>query len=240
MRIVFLGSSHGVPEQNRRTSCTLLEVGERRYMIDMGTQAIEQLITRGIAPDAVQAVFVTHMHGDHTNGLISFLDLGSWYFKTVDPALYLPGDPEAIMAAAYGWLAVNGTQKRPYRAFAVEEGLLYDDGFLRVTAYRTRHTAASFAYLVEAEGKRILFSGDLSHKPQEDFPYAAFPLDLAICEVAHFEATAYLSIFTGEHIPGRVCFNHYNSARRMAGLCEARAALEIPTLLATDGLEIVL
>ena len=46
MRIVFFGSSHGVPEPGRRCSSAMIEVGERRYFIDMGTQSIEQLITR--------------------------------------------------------------------------------------------------------------------------------------------------------------------------------------------------
>ena len=99
MRIIFFGSSHGVPEPNRRASSTLIEVGENRYFIDMGTQSIEQLITRRMPVESVKAIFLTHMHGDHSDGLISFLDLCSWYFKNADPAVYLPEPFEDTVAA---------------------------------------------------------------------------------------------------------------------------------------------
>lgn len=94
MRITFLGTSHGVPEPNRRCSCAMITVGEgkdaRRYFIDMGTQAIEDMITRGIPVESAKAVFLTHPHGDHTHGVISFIDLCCWYFKSANPTVYFP------------------------------------------------------------------------------------------------------------------------------------------------------
>ena len=90
MQITFLGASHGVPEANRRCSCTLIETNGRYYFIDMGVNAIDALRTRGIEVEDVKGIFITHMHGDHTNGLISFVDLISWYFKTADPEICLP------------------------------------------------------------------------------------------------------------------------------------------------------
>ena len=51
----------------------------------MGVNAIDALRTRGIEVEDVKGIFITHVHGDHTNGLISFVDLISWYFKTADP-----------------------------------------------------------------------------------------------------------------------------------------------------------
>ena len=70
MQITFLGASHGVPEANRRCSCTLIETNGRYYFIDMGVNAIDALRTRGIEVEDVKGIFITHMHGDHTNGLI--------------------------------------------------------------------------------------------------------------------------------------------------------------------------
>jgi len=34
MKILFLGTSHGVPEANRRCSCTMIEIGDKRYFVD--------------------------------------------------------------------------------------------------------------------------------------------------------------------------------------------------------------
>ena len=243
MKLVFFGSSHGSPEPNRRCSSTMIEVGGNRYFVDMGTQSVEGLIDRGIPVESVRAIFVTHMHGDHTNGLVSFLDLCSWRFRDANPTVCLPGDAQATQKALADWLLCNGTHLRPFAFQTVREGLVFDDGILRVTAYKTMHTEFSYAYLIEAEGRRVLFSGDLSHSPAKDFPMAALAPapELAICEAAHFKATEYISVFSGDHKPKRLCFNHYSS-RYLGSLAEAKEAFlqEMDVLLATDGLEISL
>ena len=199
MRIVFLGTSHGVPEPNRRCSSTVIEVDGSHYFIDMGTQSIEGLISRGIRPNNVRACFITHMHGDHTNGLISFIDLCSWYFKNAAPQIYLPGDTEKSVNAISGWLECNGVEMRDFKFGHVDDGFVYRDEKIKVSAFRTKHIDQSFSYLVEAESKRVFFSGDLRRplyldSPTEDIAVEEFDkgLDLAILELAHFDVPAWL------------------------------------------------
>lgn len=244
MKLVFFGSSHGVPEPNRRCSSTLIEVDGNHYFIDMGTQSIEQLITRNIPIESVKAVIVTHMHGDHSNGLISFADICSWYFLNANPTFCLPGDVDKTKSALGEWLACNGTKLRPFEFRQVTAGVVYDDGIIRVTAYQTKHINFSYSYLVEAHGKRVLFSGDLCVEgPSKDFPMSVLesPLDLAICESAHFPATEYIPLFKGNKNLRALCFNHY-SAKFLSSVLEAKKELseELKVVLATDGLEIVL
>ena len=54
----------------------------------------------------------------------------------------------------------------------------------------------AFSYFVEADGKKILFTGDLRH-PTVDFPAPAFEeeLDLILCELAHFSADDCIPVF---------------------------------------------
>lgn len=240
MKITFFGSSHGIPEPNRKCSCTLVEVGPNRYFIDMGTMAEEQLISRAIPPESVKSIFITHMHGDHTGGLPSFLCLCCWAFKRADPEVYLPADVEATVSAISGWLMCNGVTLRPFRFGKVFEGVIFDDGALKVTAFKTKHIADSYAFLLEAEGKRVLFTGDLCHgNPAADFPVSVLeaPLDLAVCEAAHFEATAYLPIFKGNKNLKRLCFNHY-SDRFLPSVLAMRGLLDgVFVFRAHDGLE---
>ena len=243
MKIVFFGSSHGVPEPNRKCSSIMLETGEKRYLIDVGTDVTEQLITRNIPLKEISAIFVTHMHGDHVNGLIPFVNLCNWAYKDADPQIFLPGDVDAAKAAVEAWLrCLNSVSLREFRYEQVKCGQVYDDGVIKVTAFATKHIAASYAYLVEAEGKRVLFSGDLSAHPQVDFPREVFeqPVDLAICESAHFEATEYLPIFQGNENLKRLCFNHY-SDRHLASVLTMKNLLpELSVLIAKDGNEITL
>ena len=46
MRLVFFGTSHGVPEPNRHCSCAMVECGEHRYFVDMGMMAMAELVSR--------------------------------------------------------------------------------------------------------------------------------------------------------------------------------------------------
>ena len=186
MRISFIGTSHGVPEAVRRCSCTMIEVSGRYYFIDMGTPAIEDITRKGISVNDVKAMFITHPHGDHTNGLIPFIDIISWYYKEASPTVYFPDMNQA--QALKNWIESCSTSFREGIGMQeVKEGVFYDDGFIKVTAIPTLHCHRSFAYCVEAEGKRILFTGDLKN-PKEDFPKMAFekPFDLIVCECAHF------------------------------------------------------
>ena len=242
MRIVFFGSSHGLPEPGRKCTSTLLEVGSNRYIIDMGTQAIEQLVDRNMPVESVKAVFITHMHGDHTNGLLSFMDLCSWAYKKADPIMCLPGDVEKTKKAIADWLACTGNKLKPYEFRQVHEGEIFDDGVIRVTAYRTEHTDCAYAFLVEAEGKRVLFGGDLRYgNHAADFPKEVLdsPLDLAICESSHIKATEYLPLFKGNKNLKKLCFNHHAS-RCWGSMVDAKAELaeDMEVIFAADGLEI--
>ena len=197
MRLVMIGTSHGVPEPHRRCSSTLIEINGKYYIVDMGTQTPEDLRRRGIAFEDVRAVLCTHPHGDHTNGLISFVDLANWYFKKAEPCILLPN--RELIDAMTAWLAANqsGMPIREGIRFSVlKEGVVYEDENVCFRAIPTKHCKDSFAFLCEAEGKRVLFTGDLRH-PTVDFPADAFEeeIDLILCELAHFSPDDCVPVF---------------------------------------------
>ena len=235
MKITFLGSSHGIPEPGRKCSCAMIQAGDNVYFVDMGVMAICELIDRGIPVERVKGIFLTHMHGDHANGLVHFADLISWYYTGSNPEIYLPlVDAGKIIT---DWIALSCHATRDLQYKQVTEGVLFDDGTLRVTAVRTQHTASSYAYRVEAEGKAVLFSGDL-RRPTEDFPAElAKGVALAICEGAHFPVTEYKP-FLEEASPARVIINHC-APRNEPYLAElAKALPHMGVTMATDGMEI--
>jgi len=155
----------------------------------------------------------------------------------------VPCDTEKIASVISEWIKLTGTTMREFEFNEVTDGFVYDDGILKVTAFKNLHTKNSYSYLLEAEGKRVLFSGDLStNGPKEDFPISVLdkPLDLAICEAAHFKATDYLPFFENNDNLKQLCFNHY-SDRFLESVMEATRLLpNIPVFKATDDLEITL
>lgn len=238
MKITFVGSSHGVPEANRKCQSIMITEKGNTYFVDMGTSAVDALRKRNIEIDTVKGIFISHMHGDHTNGLIQFIDLITWYFKTTDPVVCLP-DLEAARVID-DWLTVtmNGN-KKGINYKKTENGCVFDDGILKVTAIATEHCPNSYAYLIECADKRVLITGDLRN-PNIDFPDAGDQrIDLVICESAHFAATEYEQVFPKYNIE-KVCITHY-SDRFLGSVLELVKRLNekgIGALRASDDLEI--
>ena len=214
MKLTFIGTSHGVPEAHRRCSCCILESGGSRYIIDMGTQVIEDLRRMEIDVASVRLAACTHPHGDHTSGLFSFADLVNWYFKDAKPQILL--SDAGLTALLRTWITVSNNGKQPREGLRIETyagGLIYADENLRLTAIPTRHCANSYALLAEADGKKVLFTGDLRH-PSVDFPAVAFEteLDLIVCELAHFSPDDCVPVFDRTKAK-RVLHNHINDGR---------------------------
>lgn len=226
MKITFLGSSHGVPSAERFCSCALIEVDGSLYTIDAGAPVIEQLMRSGKHPNDLKGVFITHGHGDHVDGILNLIDLCTWYFRETGFEVLVTEQITADTMIAACRASLGGKFADDRIKFRVAgEGIMYSDDKIKVTYIPTRHCEPrpSYAILVEAEGKRVLFTGDLSQKlAKDDFPKISEKLDLVVCEQAHFtmdEVVPYLL----ECPTKRVCFNHVNRLEEKMPRLEADA-----------------
>lgn len=240
MKITILGSGHGVPEAHKQCTSILFEVCGSYYFIDAGCDISQELANRRIHPNLVKSIFITHPHSDHINGLFPFLELLGWYYKEANPQVYVPN--EKCAALVHQYLKAFDSALRPEQKLStLYAGVLYDDGIFKVTAIPTQHCPNSRAFLIEAEGKRILCSGDLRN-PEVDFP-PVDDLDAAILEAAHFPVTAYTDILKTKNIRA-VYINHYGN---YLGLINGanfftlqKDISPIPATLTTDGTELTL
>ena len=252
MKITVFGSSHGNPEKGRFQTSVLLQSGGRNYLIDAAEPANAMLVQRGLRAAQVSAVFITHMHIDHTGGLPSLLEQAGkhrYMFPEINLALYLP-DP-AAQAALSAWSQVNGGNwQKGASGFDITENSVYDDGVIRVSFIPTRHleygengTPRSYGVMVEAEGKKVLFSGDLAPDFM-DFPAKEAAIcDLVFCELTHYKLDDALPVLQTLS-PDKLIFYHlhtpHQSPEGEAEVLDKCKVLNYPVILAKDGEEIVL
>lgn len=214
MKVTFLGTSDGVPRPGHFCTSTMIEVGSAIYLIDAGAPVIDLLLKLGKNPNNIKAIFNTHGHGDHLDGLIGLLDLCHWAYTSTSYDILLT--EQKIVDGIRGYLQCKTPVPLPderlrYRVF--EEGEIYSDENITVKAIRTHHCdpKPSYAFLVESNGLKVLFTGDLSYAfGMDDFPKIAFEeeMNLIVCEMAHFGAehvAPYLEKCRAKH----VIFNHY-------------------------------
>lgn len=207
MKIINLGTSHGDPTPEHYCSSTLLEANGKYYLIDCGEPANASLVRQGLCASQLSAVFITHMHIDHTGSLPVVTEQAAKYRrKYPELALDIILPEAAAIPLLDGWRAANHSQRfndridaaNGVRAYgeirAYDENNGYDDGTLTMQAFQTDHlswaskdpTIHSYALKITAEGKKVLFTGDLNGS-FSDFPLeAANDCDLVFSEITHF------------------------------------------------------
>lgn len=73
MRVVVLGSSSGRPTLRRNVSATVVEVEGESVLFDCGEGTQRQALVAGLRFSRLSLVAITHLHGDHVNGLFGLL-----------------------------------------------------------------------------------------------------------------------------------------------------------------------
>jgi glyoxylase-like metal-dependent hydrolase (beta-lactamase superfamily II) len=155
----------------------LLREGKRIVLFDtgFGGQAVESLASLGISPGDVNAVLITHLHGDHYSGLErdgkAFFSAADVYVAEKEKDFWVntntarkggPGKSAAEVLAPYG----NRVKTFHPGTLTKTETLL--PGIGAVAAYG--HTPGHTVFLVESGGEKLLITGDMIHVGDVQFP----------------------------------------------------------------------
>lgn len=196
MKLVTLGTSHGVPEKDRFCSCNLIEAGGSLYVFDAGAPLADLLTRGGYGFSDVKAVFITHSHADHIGGLSGFVSLCNWYYKDSAVKFFLPdaGSSDYVKFLSSGVSEPELSARLEFYVYG--DGEVYQDENITVTACKSGHTASSHSFLIEAEGKRALITGDLDpgYASLTDRAFSDSTV-FTLIECAHQSKNAVLDVF---------------------------------------------
>ena len=241
MKLTFLGAGQGgLPAPDCNSCAAMLECGDGIYLIDAGAPVLELMTRAGVPFEKLKGVFTTHMHGDHTFGLVSLCSVCGWHYTDSSFDVFLAEERGIAALKEVIFSMDNIFCDDRIRLKKAEPGVIYADGNITVTAIPTMHCLPrpSSAYMVEGEGKRIFFSGDLHRPDASDFPeqFRLLESDLIVCEMAHVKENIMLPLLGGCPTK-KVVFNHvsYDFETKMAAIAEANGKYPMPILAARDG-----
>lgn len=189
MKITFVGTSHGVPEKNRFCTCIMIESGGAIYFVDAGAPMVDFLVSNGRNINDLRAVFTTHVHSDHTVGLVHLVNLMNWYYKKASAEIFITEQEHIDATVRWTYTAGDGQIDGSRIKFRVPEaGVVYKDENITVEYIPTAHMKNSYAILVTEGEKRVLFGGDLSHGLKKRDVPSVIKEDIEgfVCELAHF------------------------------------------------------
>jgi ribonuclease BN (tRNA processing enzyme) len=73
MQITVVGSGTVVPSLQRRQSCVVVRAGGETLVFDLGSGAVRGMLRADLDPFAVDRIFFTHFHPDHTVDAVPLL-----------------------------------------------------------------------------------------------------------------------------------------------------------------------
>jgi ribonuclease BN (tRNA processing enzyme) len=91
MRLTVIGSGDAFGSGGRFNTCFLVE-GKSTVLLDCGASSLVALRARGIDPNRIDGVILSHLHGDHFGGL-PFLLLDGQFASRRERALVIAGPP---------------------------------------------------------------------------------------------------------------------------------------------------
>jgi ribonuclease BN (tRNA processing enzyme) len=238
----FVGSGDSFGSGGRFQTCILVDAAGLRFAIDFGASSLIALAQQGIDPNSIDAILLTHLHGDHCGGVPFLLVDAMLASRRARPLTIAgPRDLRARMGAISEALFPGSHVMRPKFPLdyvELEAGRPNTLGNLVVIPREARHTAETspLALRVEVAGKAITYTGD--GEWTDGLGELARDADLLIAECYFHDKPVRWHLnypALAEHLPGcgarRVILTHMS--REML----ARAH-EIPEELAHDGLVI--
>ncbi|RJL34437.1 MBL fold metallo-hydrolase [Bailinhaonella thermotolerans] len=180
MRLTALGTATPYPRPDHACSGYLLEAGEARVWVDAGPGTLANL-QRHAAVDELSAIWISHLHADHTADLLpAFYALA---YADLTPARPIPVYGPPGWAARVEHFLTNGSPQpmsRVFEAHELADGHRADVAGLRLTSRAVEHGLPAFGLRAEHGGAVLAYSGDTRACPALD--ELAAGADVFVCE----------------------------------------------------------
>lgn len=187
----FVGSGDSFGSGGRFQTCILVDGPQSRFAMDFGTSSLIALAQQGIEHNSIDAILLTHLHGDHCGGVPFLLMDAMLGAKRTRPLIVAgPRDLRRRMAEMQEVLFPGSkvmTPKFPLEWIELEPGRTQSILDLNVTAERARHTVETnpTALRVEVGGKVVSYTGDTEWT--DDIAKVTQGADLLVAECYFFE-----------------------------------------------------
>lgn len=189
LEVVFVGTGDAFGSGGRRQTAILVRDGRGTLLLDCGPGTLTGLKALGIDPLEIDAIALSHFHGDHIGG-VPFLMLDYQYEHARERPLTIFGPPGVEdrldrVNQAFNYPDDGRAYELRYREFSI--GSCVELGPFRVTPEPAHHHPETIPHMlrVETADRSLFFTGDTGW--HEELPERVGDVDLFISECVFLE-----------------------------------------------------
>lgn len=164
--VQFIGTGDAFGSGGRLQTCILVDAPGIRFAIDFGATSLVGLRQQNIDPNSINAILLTHLHGDHCGGIpFLLLDAMLGSKRTSPLAILGPRNTKTHLQDVQAAMFPGSDVMEP--KFALDYTEIEPDETvsmlgLEVSAVEARHTRQTnpLALRVEVGGKSVAYTGD--------------------------------------------------------------------------------
>ena len=199
LKVTLLGTGAPRPVMERFGPSILVEAGKEKLLFDCGRGATMRLYQLKAPFADLNALFLTHLHSDHIVGISDFYLTGWILGRSTPLRVWGPAGTADMMShlqEAYQFdihVRRDVDEMLPAQGVVVvakdiEQGVVYQNGDLKVTAFTVDHAPIkpAFGYRIDYGGHSVVLSGDTRYN--ENLIHFAKGADVLIHEVIDPEA----------------------------------------------------
>ena len=143
----MLGTASAMPVVNRSQSAQALQVHGRLFLVDAGEGVQTQMIKYHVPMMKLEAIFISHVHGDHIFGLPGLLSTFGMGGRTIPLHIYGPGNlrPHINFFLSYNeWLPFEIVFHQVNTRFPE---VIFETRNVEVTAFPLLHGIETYGYI---------------------------------------------------------------------------------------------
>lgn len=146
--INILGCSAALPTPKRLSSAQVVNIREKLFMLDCAEGTQMALRKSRIAFSRMQAIFLTHLHGDHVFGLLGMLSTFGLLGRKQELHIYGPTDLQRVFQPQIDYFCADS----PYKIILHEidtkmPQTIYEDRSVVVSTLPLKHRVPCCGYL---------------------------------------------------------------------------------------------
>lgn len=151
IKVTFLGTSGSAPTRERNLPSVALEYEGDLFLFDCGEGTQRQVIRYDINLSRTRAIFLSHIHGDHSIGIAGVIRTLALNRRTAPLQIFVPKGEERAIRALLDFDRVMLSYKidvKPIRA-----GVIYEGKGFKVSAFGLAHSTSAYGFVFKEDDR---------------------------------------------------------------------------------------